>query len=168
MEFEYRQADISALDRILEIYTEAQRFMESEGNPQWGKGFPNKTDIAGGIFGGIIYTVLCEGQIAAVFSVVNYDGDYEEIEGRWLTEGNYLAVHRVAVTERYRGKGAAKFIVSAATELARARGRASLRFDTHEKNAPMLGLLRGQGFTECGTITLVRDGTCRIAFEKKI
>lgn len=168
MEFEYRLADESALGDIMKIYREAQAFMESYGNPQWHRGFPDDNDVLGGLYGGIIYIVTHNGETAAVFSAVNYDHDYEEIAGKWLTDGNYLAVHRVAVAEKYRGNGAAKFVISAAAEIARSRGRGSLRFDTHEKNVPMRTLLLSQGFNECGEIKLFRDETTRIAYEKLI
>lgn len=169
MGFSYKTADISELEGIMEIYSAAQAFMEKNGNPQWPKGFPDRVDITGGILGGILYSVHSDGKLAAVFSAVNYDGDYDEIDGRWLTDGNYLAVHRVAVAESCRGSGAAKFIVgTAAEEIARSRGRESIRMDTHEKNAPMRSLLEKQGFTQCGTVRLYRDLSSRIAFEKKI
>lgn len=167
MNYNYRVANISDLDKIMRIYAEAQAFMEANGNPQWPKGFPDKTDILGGILGGILYCVEDENGIVAVFSAMNYDGDYEEIEGEWLTGGNYLALHRLAVDQNKRGRGIAKYIVSyAGPDIAKRRGRASIRMDTHAKNAPMRGLLASQGFTECGTIRLVRDLTQRIAFEK--
>ncbi|MDE7306316.1 MAG: GNAT family N-acetyltransferase, partial [Clostridia bacterium] len=138
MLFEYRKADASALKDIMRIYREAQSFMESNGNPQWKRGFPSEDDVRGGIFGGIIYVVLSCGEIAAVFSAVDYDRDYDEICGNWISDGNnYLAVHRVAVAEKFRGCGAAKFVINAAAELALSRGKTSLRFDTHEKNIPM-------------------------------
>lgn len=169
MEYTYRQSELSELNEIMKIYVGAQAFMESRGNPQWPKGFPGKNDVKGGILGGILYSVIKNGKIAAVFAAVNYDGDYDKIDGEWITYGNYLAVHRVAVSEDFRGKGAAKYIVGvAAAEEARKRGRTSIRMDTHKLNAPMRGLLTGQGFKECGEITLVRDMSKRIAFEKKI
>lgn len=168
MEFVYKTAEVSALNEIIDIYRKAQKFMERNGNPQWGKGFPAKDDILGGILGGCIFTVIADGEVAAVFSVVDYDRDYDEIDGKWLTEGNYLAVHRVAVAEKFRGQGAAKYVIKAASEIAHSRGRKSLRFDTHEKNIPMLTLLTSQGFAKCGTIRLLRDDTVRVAFEKTI
>ena len=169
MLLEYKKADASALKDIMSIYREAQRFMESQGNPQWEKGFPSEDDVRGGIFGGIIYVVIADGEIAAVFSAVDYARDYYEICGKWISEGNnYLAVHRVAVADKFRGRGVAKFVIKAATELAQSRGKTSLRFDTHEKNIPMRTLLTSQGFTQCGTIQLFRDDSSRIAFEKTI
>ncbi len=169
MIYSYVTADISQLDEILNIYRNAQEYMEAQGNPQWQKGFPDENDIRGGIYGGILYTVRAEGEIVAVFSAVNHDGNYDEICGEWLTAGNYLAVHRVAVREDYRGKGAAKYIVDvAAEEIAKSRGKGSIRMDTHEKNIPMRSLLLSHGFTECGFVSLIRDDTERIAFEKII
>ena len=102
-----------------------------------------------------------------MFAAVDHDGNYDEIEGKWLTKGNYIAVHRVAVSEKYRGSGAAKFVLNyAAEELARTRGRTSIRIDTHEMNKPMRSLLASQGFTECGTVYISRDYSQRIAYEK--
>ncbi len=170
MQYKYRRAKIEELDAVMRIFVEAQNFMEANSNPQWPKGFPDKNDVEWSILGGLLYAVTEEnGGIAAVFSAVNYDCDYDVIEGNWLTEGSYLAVHRVAVSDKFRNKGAAKFIVNfAALELAKQRGRLSIRMDTHEKNAAMRALLSSNGFTECGKITLIRDGSVRIAFEKII
>lgn len=168
MKFSYRKALIEDLNEIMRIYTFAQSFMEAHGNPQWPKGFPDENDVKCGIVGGVLYVVTVDGgKIAAVFSAVGYDRDYDEINGSWLSNGQYLAVHRVAAAEEYAGKGAAKFIINfAAREIANVRKCKSVRMDTHEKNIPMRNLLTAQGFTECGTITLIRDDTTRIAFEK--
>lgn len=168
MQYEYRKAEERHIPAIMEIYRDAQLFMERNGNPQWERGFPDENDVRGGVYGGILYVVTVGDEVAAVFSVMGYDRDYDEIDGKWITDGNYLAVHRVAVSEKFRGRGAAKFAVSAAAELARSRGKKSLRFDTHEKNAPMRSLLSSLGFTQCGTVRLFRDDTERIAFEKLI
>lgn len=167
MDYAFRKAEIRDLGDIMKIYGQAQKFMSEHGNPQWPKGFPDENDIKGGIYGGILYLVIDGGNTAAVFSAVNHEGNYDEIEGDWLTRGNYLALHRVAVAEEYRGKGAAKFILlHAGEELARARGRTSLRLDTHEKNYPMQGLLKSCGFSPCGVVHIYRDDTARLAFEK--
>ena len=80
MNYTYRLAELSELNKIMEIYVSAQQFMEHNGNPQWPAGFPGKVDVTGGILGGILYTVTYGGEIAAVFSAMNYDGDYDEIE----------------------------------------------------------------------------------------
>lgn len=167
MKYSYSKSNISQLKEIMEIYASAQEYMASLGNPQWGKGFPEEHDIREGILGGILYTVKIDGEIAAVFSALTFDENYIEIDGKWLTDGNYLAIHRVAVAEKFRGTGVATYVLDeAAPQLAHTRGRTSLRIDTHEKNLPMLSLLNKLNFVRCGNVTLFRDGTSRIAFEK--
>ena len=167
MNYSYRKATIDDLKEITGIYASAQAYMETHGNPQWTKGFPDENDVRGGIYGGILFCVIANNEVAAVFAAVNHDGNYDEIEGKWLTEENYLAVHRVAVSEKYRGLGAAKFVMNyAAEELARTRGRTSIRIDTHEMNKPMRSLLASLGFTECGIVYISRDYSQRIAYEK--
>lgn len=168
MKLAYRKAKIEDLNEAMRIYADAQSFMEANGNPQWPKGFPDENDVKCGIVGGVLYVVTAlNGEIAAVFSAVGYDRDYDDIDGVWLSDGKYLAVHRVAAAKKYRGCGAAKFIVnSAAVEIAMARRCKSIRMDTHIMNLPMRSLLTSQGFTECGTITLIRDCSTRIAYER--
>lgn len=172
MQFKYRKAELGDLSEVMRIYRGAQKFMEENNNPQWDRGFPDENDVRGGILGGVMYVVVTnegrDGQIVAVFSATGYDGDYDNINGNWLTnDGNYLAVHRVAVDGGFRGTGAAKYILNfAAEEIAKSRGRSSIRMDTHEKNTPMRTLLISQGFSPCGTVTLIRDDTSRLAFEK--
>lgn len=169
MKYSFSKSKISQLKEIMAIYASAQEYMASLGNPQWGKGFPEEHDIREGILGGILYTVNIDDEIAAVFSALTFDENYIEIDGKWLTEGNYLAIHRVAVAEKFRGTGVATYVLDvAAPQLARLRGRTSIRIDTHEKNLPMLSLLSKLEFVRCGTVTLFRDGTSRIAFEKLI
>ncbi len=167
MKFSYAPSRINQLEEIMKIYSSAQQFMESLGNPQWGKGFLEEHDIREGILGGVLYSVNVGKEVAAVFSLLNFDENYVEIDGKWLTEGNYLAVHRVAVAEKFRRTGAAMYVLmEAAPEIAKKRGRTSLRIDTHIKNGPMLALLEKLQFSRCGTVTLLRDGSSRVAFEK--
>ncbi len=168
MDLEFEKTQIKELAGVMEIYREAQEFMEENGNPQWPKGFPDEDDLRGAIYGGILYSVHSHGELVAVFSAMSNDNNYDEIEGKWLSDGHhYLAVHRVAVRADMRGNGIAKYILKAAAEdLARSMGKTSIRMDTHVKNIPMRSLLKACGFTECGRVSLIRDDTERLAFEK--
>ncbi|MCD8308028.1 MAG: GNAT family N-acetyltransferase [Clostridia bacterium] len=168
MDLEFEKTQIKELKGVIEIYSEAQAFMEANGNPQWPKGFPDVTDLQEAIYGGILYSVHSHGDLVAVFSAVTSDNNYDEIDGAWLTTGHrYLAVHRVAVREDMRGNGIAKYIIKAAApDLARSLGKTSIRMDTHEKNIPMRHLLKECGFTECGKVSLIRDDSIRLAYEK--
>ena len=99
------------------------------------------------------------------------DKNYDVIErGEWLS-GNenrdYLAIHRVAIAVASRGRGIAAQMISYASDLARERGLASLRIDTHEGNVVMRRMLEKNGFTYCGVIYL-ENGDARVAYERII
>lgn len=159
-------AETGDLDRIMDIFAQARKFMGELGNPQWQDGFPQKQFIADKIALGIMYKVMCEDDIAAVFSVLDSDEDYGDIDGAWLTEeGEYFVLHTVATAADYRGKGCARFIFSYAEVMAKERGKISVRMDTHEKNIPMRSLVASLGYKYCGSLT-VRGGKQRIGFEK--
>ncbi|MFR1640741.1 MAG: hypothetical protein ACLSVD_17335 [Eggerthellaceae bacterium] len=48
------------------------------------------------------------------------------------------------------------FILDKAEQLARAKGRASIRADVYERNAPMQKLLEKHGYRRCGVV-VIRD-----------
>ncbi len=155
------------LDAIMSIFSSARAYMTAQGNPQWQDGFPQREFIEGRIRNKVMYKIMCGGDIAAVFSMLDADSDYDKIDGKWLTDGSYFAVHNVAVAENYRGKGCARYMFAHVLNEAAARGKDSVRVDTHEKNLPMRTLLNSLGFSCCG-IVLVGGNKIRIAFEKLV
>ena len=98
------------LNDIMAVIAEARSFMASLDNPQWSDGFPSESYIADRIDRRLMYVVRCCGEAAGVFSVTDDEPDYEKIDGKWLNDGAYLAVHTVAVGAKFRGMGVAKFI----------------------------------------------------------
>ena len=160
--------DIAA---IKALFCLVRDFMAEQGNPQWQDGYPYDDVVQNFVSGGNFRILEIGGKVAAVYSVFDSDGEYDDIEGRWLTDGedvknkNYLAVHTLAVSPLFRGQGLAKAAFKEAEEEARSNGKASIRMDTHIKNLPMQKLLSSQGFTYCGTIKSRGEGAF-ICFEK--
>lgn len=160
--------DIAA---IKALFCLARDFMAEQGNPQWQDGYPYDDVVQNFVSGGNFRILEIGGKVAAVYSVFDSDGEYDDIEGRWLTDGeddknkNYLAVHTLAVSPLFRGQGLAKGAFKEAEEEARVSGKASIRMDTHIKNLPMQKLLSSQGFTYCGAIKSRGEGAF-ICFEK--
>ena len=148
------QAD---MDRILEIYAHARRFMAENGNPtQWGNGYPAREMLAEDIRQGRLFAVTEDGQICGVFLfAIGNDPTYGYIEGCWGSDTPYGVIHRVA------GIGGGIF----AAVLAYCRTQIGhLRIDTHADNKPMQHVLEKAGFTRRGII-YVADGTPRIAYD---
>lgn len=160
--------DIAA---IKALFCLARDFMAEQGNPQWQDGYPYDDVVQNFVNGGNFRILEIGGKVAAVYSVFDSDGEYDDIKGRWLTDGedgknkNYLTVHTLAVSPLFRGQGLAKAAFKEAEEEARVSGKASIRMDTHIKNLPMQKLLSSQGFTYCGTIKSRGEGAF-ICFEK--
>lgn len=160
--------DIAA---IKALFCLARDFMAEQGNPQWQDGYPYDDVVRNFVNGGNFRILEIGGKVAAVYSVFDSDGEYDDIKGRWLTDGedgknkNYLTVHTLAVSPLFRGQGLAKAAFKEAEEEARVSGKASIRMDTHIKNLPMQKLLSSQGFTYCGTIKSRGEGAF-ICFEK--
>lgn len=155
-----RPARPGDLGDILDIYAAARRFMKAAGNPtQWGDTDPREELVREDIRLGHSHVVEVEGRIQAVFAMIpGEDPTYRVIEGAWLDDGPYCAVHRVAS----RGE-----VPGLTTEIFRwvlAR-HPSVRIDTHVDNRPMQRALEKNGFVPCGRIQTL-SGSPRVAYQK--
>ena len=71
----------------------------------------------------------------------------------------------MAISVSARGSGLSGKIIGYATEIAKEKGRKSLRIDTHRGNVVMRRMLEKNGFVYCGIIYL-ESGDERVAYEK--
>ena len=139
-----RPATPADLDRLMEIFEAARRFMADTGNPnQWINGYPQRELIADEINGGHCY--VCENRkgntIGTFCFVPSPDPNYARIEGgAWLNDAPYHVIHRFD---------------------------SNLRADTHADNKVMQHLLEQNGFIRCGII-YVANGTPRIAYQRTL
>ena len=155
-----RPARPADLDQILEIYAAARRFMKRSGNPtQWGDTEPREELVRADIRLGQSYVVELDGRLQADFAMIpGEDPTYRVIEGAWLDDSPYCAVHRVAS----RGE-----VPGLATEIFRwvLERHPNVRIDTHDDNRPMQHVLEKNGFVRCGRIRTL-GGSPRVAFQK--
>lgn len=154
-----RKTEKKDLEEVMEIYRGAQEFMIKTGNPeQWGRTYPSRELVLEDIEKGKSYVCYLEGRILAVFYYdICDEADYRNIDGAWLNDREYGVVHRIAARE---GSGGGRVCIAWCYEQCK-----NLRLDTHEDNLPMQRLLKNQGFTRCGKVTLEKYGE-RIAFHK--
>ena len=161
-----RRSEIQDLDRIMEIYAYARKFMAEHGNPnQWGPTcWPPEDLIRRDIAAGCSY--VCEsnaGKIIGTFFFTqgpDIEPTYREItDGAWLDGSPYGVVHRIASDGSEKGTG--MFCLDWAY------GQCGhLRIDTHGDNAVMQNLVKKAGFVHCGTIYVEEDDDPRLAYEK--
>lgn len=165
----FRQARPADAERIMEIIRQAQAQMRALGSLQWQDGYPARADIDNDITHGYGYVFekpgAASGAVIAYGAVV-FDGEpaYEAIDGAWLTGGDYVVLHRLAVADGEKRRGVAAEFMRRTEALARERGAGSFRVDTNFDNRYMLRMLERLGFAYCGRI--VYESSERLAFEK--
>ena len=87
-----------------------------------------------------------------------------------LDTDNYLTIHRVAVSNKYRGKGIATLLFEYAYQYAKNKGLDSIRVDTHIGNIPMQSLTKKLDFKPCGYVIYdyIEVEPKRLIFEKLV
>ena len=164
-----RQATAADISALMPLFDEARATIARLGIDQWQDGYPQRHLVEDGIERGETYCVEIDGSLAATFVLVDSEPLYDAIENGQWTSGDesrdYVAIHRVAVSVAKRGSGISTAILDFAAAEARARGRTSLRIDTHEGNIVMRRMLEKHGFAPCGVIRL-ENGAPRVAYEK--
>ena len=150
-----RKAIPTDLDRLMEIFSIARRFMQTTGNPnQWINGYPQRELIAQEIEADHCYAVENEsGIIIATFCFIQGpDPTYAYIEdGQWPNDRPYYVIHRLASDGTCPGIG--KYCFDWCFQQF-----PCLRADTHADNKVMQHVLTKNGFTRCGII-YVSNGT---------
>jgi hypothetical protein len=160
-----RKADISDITSIWEILKQAIEQRRQEGSEQWQNGYPNQQTVFDDITNGYGYVITENAVIIAYAAIIfGIEPAYSEIEGQWLTNGDYVAVHRVATSNSVKGKGVATKLFELLEDLSIEHNVFSIKVDTNFDNIPMLKILNKLDYSYCGEIFF--NGAPRKAFEK--
>ena len=154
-----RCATMEEWDEICAIYARAREYMRQTGNPnQWNNTSPALSTLEEDIRLQQLYLLEDAGGIQAVFALIpGDDPTYGYIEGSWLNDAPYAAIHRVASAGKRKG------VLQECLDYCGAKHQ-NLRIDTHFDNKIMQHLLKKYGFHRCGTIYL-ENGDPRIAYQ---
>ena len=168
-----RVATMADFPAIQAMYARARKLMADNGNPtQWADRFPLestvRTDIEEGRTRLLVDHAGADGvvrgteRLLAVFVLCpGPDPSYAHIEGAWLDDDDYMAVHRVAASglAGHAGRDCLNWAVAR---------YGNVRMDTHRNNHGMQHVLESCGFTRCGVIELVqREGDAeRLAYQR--
>ena len=173
LRYDCRRAREEDLPVLLSIAAQAGARLRDAGVDQWQNGYPNEGFFRSDISEGGCWLFLHDGEPAGCVSICRGpEAVYSGLFGTWLTgdETDYGVVHRIAVSDRYVGRGLGGEMLSFAEDMISGQGLVSLRIDTHDENAPMLGLLRKRGYTRCGLLWIedIVGDKLRVAYEKKL
>ncbi|WP_373750374.1 GNAT family N-acetyltransferase [Weissella soli] len=166
-----RQANTADITRILEIVAGARQKMHAQGNPQWGQAYPGRVDFLTDIERHQGYVIELDGEVVGVYALVaGPDINYDKIEGAWLpaSDGQYFAIHRIAVDVHKQGLGLATHTMHLIEAMVQTISGHEMRIDTHEVNVPMQKVIKKAGFTYNGIVYMVADGTPRLAYSKSL
>ncbi len=166
-EIRLRQAQMNEKETIWSILQQAIERRRQDGSTQWQQGYPNADTVESDIAKGFGYVMTVDDEIAVyVALILNDEPAYSTIEGEWLSNGEFVVVHRVAVDEKFVGKGMVKILFDHIEDFTRLHGIQSIKVDTNFDNTAMLRILEIKGYSYCGEVYLA--GGIRKAYEKII
>ena len=165
MEYQFRQANYSEASQIWQILKDAIKRRKEDGSNQWQDGYPNmevvKSDIEKKI--GFVFTQN-DTIIGYSAVIINDEPDYINIEGKWLSDQDFIVYHRVAISEEFLAKGMAKKMMKLIEQYALTKNIYSLKADTNHDNIPMMKIFEKLGYTFCGVVHIRQSP--RRAYEK--
>ncbi len=161
----FRVAVLEDLPEIWTIIQQAIQRRKEEGSNQWQDGYPNPEIITQDIEHNHGF-VLTDGETVIGYTAVliNDEPEYNRLEGEWLTNDDFVVFHRVAISEKYLGKGYAKKMMASIESYAMGKNIFSIKADTNHDNEPMKRIFDSLGYQFCGRVYF--RGSPRNAFEK--
>ena len=163
----FRKSNMNDVKSIMRIIVQAQEFFKEQGIDQWQNGYPNEDTIIEDINNDESYILEKDGEVVAT-SMITLKGEptYKSIyEGNWLSNEKYATIHRIAVSNAYKGLGLSSEIIKQIEIYCIGNNVHSIKVDTCKENVQMQRVLEKNGFKYCGII-YVDVSSERVAFEK--
>ena len=167
MDYHFRKAEVKDSETIWAILQTAIQRRKEDGSNQWQDGYPNPTIIAHDIEHDHGFVLTENGTVIGYCAVlINDEPDYELIEGEWLTNGDFVVFHRMAIAETHGGKGLAGRMMHHIENFALENKIQSVKADTNHDNPAMKRTFEKAGYSFCGQVYI--KGSPRKAFEKAL
>lgn len=163
----FRKAHFEEVDEIWSILQFAIKSRKNDGSNQWQDGYPNRNSILQDLEKDCAYVLADERGVLAYGAVIfDEEPAYNDIVGKWLSDGDYDVVHRVAAAERSKGMGIATRFFNEVENFATSKNVHSVKVDTNFDNLAMLRILDKLNYQYCGEVYF--RGSARKAFEKLV
>lgn len=165
MDDHFRKATPSDISQIWDILHQAILRRKADGSEQWQDGYPNPDVIQNDIDKEAGFVLTNGDTIIGYCAVlVNDEPAYAKIKGKWLTQDDFVVVHRLAVSEKYLRKGYAKKFFEWIEAFAISIKIFNIKADTNFDNIAMLKIFEKLGYSYCGEVYF--RGSPRKAYEK--
>ena len=151
---ELKFAKSEEADLCLSFIEDAKIFQRAQGIIQWTEDYPNIETVLRDIEKARGY-VITDDSIPFGYVCVDFEGEksYDRVDGKWLTDGRYGVIHRLAFGKASRGKGATKAVFALIRDLCREKDAVSIRVDTGSENKLVQHIFEREGFRQVGTLT---------------
>lgn len=128
-------------------------------------GYPKMDSILDDIQHSRGYFII-DGTRIAAYLCIDFDGEpsHANLNGKWKSTLPYAVIHRLAISNHFRGQGLSGVTLRLTEDLCRAKGFFSIHADTDEDNAIMRHVLEKYGYNYCGTVWF--DNNIKFAYEK--
>nr|WP_309758314.1 GNAT family N-acetyltransferase [Flavobacterium sp.] len=165
MNYHFRKAELSEITAIWAILKDAIARRKQDGSTQWQDGYPNPEIIQKDIEKGQGFILVLDENIIGYYAIlINNEPAYKAIEGKWITNTDFVVVHRVAIATNHLGQGYAKMIMKHIENFAINNSIYSVKADTNFDNIAMIKIFENSGYAYCGEIYF--RGSPRKAYEK--
>lgn len=165
MNLTIRKAHLPEKEVIWELLQTAIQRRKSDGSQQWQSGYPNIKTVENDLDNGWAYVLILNQEIIGSAALIfNDEPTYETIDGAWLSDEEFMVVHRVTISDKVLGKGIATKFFEMMEKVALDYQVYNIKIDTNFDNLAMLRILEKLNYVYCGEIQ-VRDGK-RKAFQK--
>ncbi len=158
-----RNARADEAHKAYQCIEDARSYHKSLGFVQWYPGYPTVQTIQEDIEAGIGYVFEADDVYGYCCIVIGDEPAYHVIEGAWKTDKPYAVVHRMAFSQKSRGKGLSRQAFALIKKFCTEHGVEAIRIDTQEENKVMQHVLEREGFAYCGLITF--NGGPKLAYE---
>jgi GNAT superfamily N-acetyltransferase len=165
MMYDFRKALITEQAQIWEILQQAILRRKEDGSQQWQDGYPNEESVRTDIEAGVGF-VLTEDDVIIGYAAVliNDEPAYANIEGEWMTDGDFVVVHRIAIAQSHLGQGLSGLILEFVEDYATDQNIFSVKVDTNFDNIAMMKIFEKYAYLYCGEVYF--RGAPRRAYEK--
>jgi hypothetical protein len=112
MNYKFYKASKKDIPLIWVLIQDAIALRKKDGSNQWQDGYPNEEVIKNDIKNGIGHVLLDGSKIIGYVAILyNDEPAYKEIKGAWLTNDEFMVLHRIAISKNYLGTGMAQKIM---------------------------------------------------------
>ncbi len=159
-------ATLKDIPWIMQAIELCRPILAAQQSDQWQGKEPSLKTIQTDIQHQQFYLLSDDRQWIGGAALLSKDDAYNHLlSGTWLNQDPYIVIHRFFVHPKFHGQKLGKVLLTHIEDLVWNQGIVNIRLDTHEKNAPMRGLLKSMSYLEVGRVNLPQAGE-RLVYHK--